>query len=277
MDAEPGSLSRLPRDIGVSSAAWGEWFLPQALDRASGFAGLVEVYSGGRHDLTVAANREAVRGSGLRVTVHGPYGGAAIGSARERTRRDAIDAHRRQLEAAAEVGALLYVIHPDVAPRPYRKGRDERVLAALDASFRDLEELQREVGVRIVVENMPAPGHSHFTLRSHLACSLPTPGDLELGELGFCLDTGHASLCDTLDDFLTDPPSHLAHVHLHDNRGPGEAGDPHRALGEGVVDVAAVLRCARENDATVIIEMPEERRVADSVAYLEREGLVGAE
>ena len=46
---------------------------------------------------------------------------------------------------------------------------------------------------------------------------------------------------------------------------------------EIIVPVAAVLRCARENDATVIIEMPEERRVADSVAYLEREGLVGLE
>ena len=267
-------MGKLPPHIGVSSAAWGRWYLPQALDRAADYAGLIEVYSGGRHELSSAQNRAAVRESGLRVTVHGPYGGLEVGGLRKRARREAIDTHRRHLEWAADAGAFLYVAHPDVAPKRYTEGRDERVLAALAASFRDFEELQREVGVPIAVENMPALDHSHLTLRSHLACSLPTPGDLKLGELGFCLDAGHAALCDTLDDFLADPPSRLVHVHLHDNRGPEERGDPHRALGDGMVDVAAVLRCAREHDASVIIEMPDEQRLVESIEYLEREKLV---
>jgi sugar phosphate isomerase/epimerase len=267
-------VSRLPADIGVSSAAWGEWFLPQALDRAAGFADLVEIYSGGRHTLTSAANRASVRAAGLSVTVHAPYGGLAIGGPGKRARREAIEAHREHLAAAADVGALRYVVHPDVAPRRYRRGRDDRVLAALDESFHELAELQRQTGVPVVVENMPALDHSHLTLRSHLSCSLPTPGDVDLGELGFCLDVGHASLCGALDDFLAHPPDRLKHVHLHDNRGPEDSGDPHRALGDGVVDVGAVLKCARDHGALTILEMQDEPRLADSIAYLEREGML---
>ena len=82
---------------------------------------------------------------------------------------------------------------------------------------------QRELGVRIVVENLPGVGFSHFG----------APGDLDLGELGLILDTGHAAICGTLHDFLREPHAELAHVHLHDNRGPADAGDPHLPLGEG--------------------------------------------
>ena len=71
-----------------------------------------------------------------------------------------------------------------------------------------------------------ASGSSHFT----------APGDLELGELGFVLDCGHAAISGTLDAFLTDPQARLAHVHLHSNFGPTDTDDPHRPLGEGVVE-----------------------------------------
>ena len=66
----------------------------------------------------------------------------------------------------------------------------------------------------------------------------------------------------------------LAHVHLHDNRGPADAGDPHLPLGRGIVDCGAVLRVARASGATVILELLDERSIAESVAYLERRGLL---
>lgn len=40
--------------------------------------------------------------------------------------------------------------------------RDQRVVDAVKRTFAELEELQRELGVRIVVENMPGVGFSHF-------------------------------------------------------------------------------------------------------------------
>ena len=94
--------------------------------------------------------------------------------------------------------------------------RDPKVLDALRRTFAELEEYQRELGVRIAVENMPGVGFSHFG----------APGDLDLGGLGLILDTGHAAICGTLHDFLREPHAELAHVHLHDNRGPADAGDP---------------------------------------------------
>jgi len=160
------------------------------------------------------------------------------------------------------------------------------VQVALQQSFHDLEEAQQDVGVRVAVENMPAPGHSHFhgpdDLRTcaapEVTVELAAPGlhgrGLDLGGLGVVLDAGHAAVCGTLQAFLAAPPANLVHVHLHDNKGAEETGDPHLALGEGVLDVAGVLQVARRAGATVILELPEEARLQRSIAYLELERLL---
>ena len=150
------------------------------------------------------------------------------------------------------------MVHPDY--QGCAVPRDPRVLDALRRTFAELEEYQRELGVRIVVENLPGVGFSHFG----------APGDLDLGELGLILDTGHAAICGTLHDFLREPHAELAHVHLHDNRGPADAGDPHLPLGRGVVDARAVLRAARASGATVILELLDEAAIRESIAHLER-------
>ena len=63
-------------------------------------------------------------------------------------------------------------------------------------------------------------------------------------------------------------------MHLHDNRGPADAGDPHLPLGRGVVDAGAVVRRARESGARVILELLDETAIVESVAYLERRGIL---
>ncbi len=253
---------KLPPDIGLPTDAWYRLPLPAALERIAARAELAEIYSADEHDLLAAQNRDAALASGLRLTVHGPYDDLEPGSLRERDRRRAVHVHRQHLEAAAEIGALTYVVHPDYSGCALP--RDPRVVDALQRTFAELEELQRELGVRIVVENMPGVGFSHFG----------APGDLDLGELGLILDTGHAAICGTLHSFLSEPHAELAHVHLHDNRGPADAGDPHLPLGRGVVDVGAVVRKARESGARVIIEVLSEAAIAESVAYLERRGIL---
>jgi sugar phosphate isomerase/epimerase len=252
----------LPPDIGLPCDAWYQLPLDAALDRVARYATLAEIASCEDHTLLATQNRRAAIESGLRLTVHGPWDDVEPGSRRERHRRYALSVHRRHLEAAAEIGAETYVIHPDYQGCAVR--RDPRVLDALQRTFAELEEYQRELGVRIAVENMPGVGFSHFG----------APGDLELGELGFILDTGHAAICGTLHDFLREPHAELAHVHLHDNRGPADAGDPHLPLGRGVVDARAVLRAARASDATVILEVLNEAAVRESIAHLERKGLL---
>ena len=117
--------------------------------------------------------------------------------------------------------------------------------------------------MRICLENMPGVGSSQFT----------APGDLELGELGLVLDCGHAAISGTLDAFLSDPRARLTRVDLHSNLGPTDADDPHRPLGEGVVDAAVVLGAARAAGATIILEHLHGPLALASIAYLEAQGL----
>ena len=255
----------LPPYIGLPTDAWYRLPLGAALEQVGRYATLAEIYSAEEHGLLSPENRRAATESGLRLTVHGPYDDVELGSLRERDRRHALTIHRRHLEAAAEIGAATYVVHPDY--RGEALPRDPRIENALQHSIAELEELQSELGVRIVLENMPGVGYSHFG----------APGDLDLGALGLILDTGHAAICGTLEAFLSTPHHELAHVHLHDNRGPVDAGDPHLPLGRGIVDCGAVLRAARASDATVILELLDERSILESIAYLERRGLIDTE
>jgi sugar phosphate isomerase/epimerase len=253
----------LPPDIGLPSQIYCDETLAAAFERLAPRTGLVEIDSFGLHTVLSPRNRRDALASGLRLTVHGPYGfDIQPGSPDEGVRAQAVAQHRRHVEAAAELGALLYVVHPDYIEPP--GPRDPVVVSALQRTIADLAELQRATGLPIVLENMPGVGASHFA----------APGDLELGELGLALDCGHAAISGTLDAFLAAPRARLAHVHLHDNGGPTDADDSHSPLGEGIVDAAAVLACARAAGATVILEHLDEPAVLASIAYLEAHGLV---
>jgi len=151
---------KLPPGIGLPTDARYRLPLAAALERIAVRAGLAEIYSADGHNLLAGANCCAAVASGLQLTVHGPYDDLEPGSPRERDRRHAVQIHRRHLEAAAEIGALTYVVHPDYSGCALP--RDQRVVDALQRTFAELEELQRELGVRIVVENMPGVGFSHF-------------------------------------------------------------------------------------------------------------------
>ncbi len=253
----------LPPDIGLPSQIYPDVPLGAALELLAARTSLVEIDSFGLHTVLSPRNRSAAAASGLRLTVHGPYSDEMQpGSTDEAVRRATIDEHRRYAAASAEVGALVYVAHSDYSEP--RTPRDPAVTAALQRTVMDLAGLQRELGLRIAMENMPGSGAAHFT----------GPGDLDLGELGLVLDCGHAAISGTLDAFLADPQARLAHVHLHSNQGPSDTDDPHLPLGEGVVDAAAVLAVARAAGATVILEHLDEAAALASIAYLESRGLV---
>ena len=150
--------------------------LPAALERISAHASSAKIRSFGLHTLLSKRNRGEARRAGLTYTVHGPFGYTGIWDLDEAERLKALDEHRRHLEASAEIGALLYVVHPDWHPEA--GPRDPAIVAQLDRSFETLRGWQDELGVEIVVENLPGAGMSHFT----------HPGDLDLRGLGLILD-----------------------------------------------------------------------------------------
>ena len=251
-----------PYDIGISTSAYADQLLPAALERIAADATAAEIRSFGLHTLLSPRNRRTVLASGLRCSVHGPFSYTGLGDASETVRLEVLDEHRRHFDAALEIGATLYLVHPDWHPEPLP--RDAAVVDALARSFDALRELQDEAALPIVVENMPGAGYSHFT----------APGELDLRGLGFALDAGHASISGTLDEFLAAPPPEWRHVHLHSNAGAGDLADPHLPVGTGVVDAAAVLAAARAAGASVVLELSNAEDVAASLTSLRREGLI---
>jgi len=254
-------VSDLP-DIGISTSAYADRLLAVALERIAELAPAAEIRSFGMHTLLSKRNRAEVGKAGLWYSVHGPFGYTGIWDVNEAERLKALDVHRRHLEASAEIGAHLYVVHPDW--RPETRPRDPAVVVQLGRSFETLSAWQDELGVEIVVENMPGTGHSHFT----------HPGDLDLGGLGLILDVGHASISGCLDEWLDDPHARLRHLHVHDNHGEGDDDDPHLGLGEGVVDAAAVMGAARKAGASVMLEHDSPEAVRTSLSRLRELGLI---
>jgi sugar phosphate isomerase/epimerase len=248
-------------DIGISTGAYANFSLAAALMRIAEIAPAAEVLSAGHHSLLEAANARVVELSGLPFTVHGPFLHFEYGSRSSRQHRRALDEHRRHMEAAAGLGASLYVVHPDLQRR--WKGWDSKVQCTLEASFEQLARLQQEYGMTIAVENLPFVRHTHFH----------APGDLDLKGLGLSLDVGHAAVTGTLSAWLADGQYRLAHVHLHDNEGH-VGGDQHMPLGRGVIDAAPVLELARARGADVVLEHKNEADVMESLRHLEERRLI---
>lgn len=248
-------------DIGISTGAYAALPLAAALLRIAELAPSAEICSWGLHSLLQPYNTRAVSTIGLPFTVHGPLVHDGIGSRSRAKHRAAIELHRRHMSAAAELGATVYVVHPDLQPR--QMPWNPRVAAALERSFDELRLLQEELRLTVVVENLPFARRSHYT----------APGDLDLQGLGLALDVGHATVTGTLAAWLADSRVPIRHLHLHDNLGRA-AGDLHQALGSGVVDAAPALTAARAAGASIVLEHIREADVIASLEHLRRRGLL---
>jgi sugar phosphate isomerase/epimerase len=248
-------------DIGISTGAYANFSLAAALLRIGEIAPSAEILSVGQHSLLLPANQRVIELAGLPFTVHGPFLHFEYGSRSQRQHRAALEVHRRHLAVAAELGARVYVVHPDLQRR--YKGWDPRVVKTLESSFEELAVLQEESGVIIAVENLPFVRHTHFR----------APGDLDLHGLGLSLDVGHAAVTGTLDAWLADGTYALKHVHLHDNEGH-VGGDQHLALGRGMIDAAPVMELARAAGASVVLEHKNEADVIESLRHLHQRGLI---
>jgi len=249
--------------IGISTGAYGHLSLAAALDRVGEEAGFAEVCSWGHHMLTEPSNLHAVASAGVPITVHGPFAHHGEVHRLWNRHRAVNEMHRRHMSAAAEAGALLYVVHPD--PHMRLRPGNPAAAAVFDHTLEELRGLQAETGVSVAVENLPFSWLSRYT----------TPWDLDLDGLGFVLDVGHAAIEGTFDHWLKVRPEALRHVHLHDNLGLRQH-DSHMALGSGVVDAEKPLALARAAGATVVLEHIREEDVASSLRHLRERGLLGA-
>jgi len=120
-------------------------------------------------------------------------------------------------------------------------------------------------GLRVYIENV-------LERSPEMLCDIVSAVNDE--RLGLCLDIGHASHVKsdiTINEWAEHMLPFLGHVHLHNNYGER---DTHNAPGDGIVDVAALIRLVAQAapDVTFTVETIDGR---SSVKWLESIGFLG--
>ena len=195
------------------------------------------------HDAAVLGDLRAhLSDAGLRAhSVHAPISegltdgvwGAAysIATTDEPARLRAVEETLAALRAASDLGAGFLVVHIGVplAQNPDRK--DNR----REAAVRSLERLRTDaapLGVRLALEVIPNPISEAEALVTFIE------EELEVDDVGICLDSGHAFLMGDLIDAIETVSGHLLTTHLHDNR---KHADDHLVPFDGGIDWAAAV------------------------------------
>ena len=255
--------------IGLSTAAfYGKWEVEEAAMRLRGYgADCAEVFLQTRSEYTREfARLVRTKLDGLPCASLHPMGTAFENdffgrSARQRA--DALDMLRRVLDAAAELGAHLYVYHGRYSPArvelPFEPQRNAEVVGRMqeEAARRD---------IRIAWENV-------------CWCQLTTPERVRemrrlLPDIRFTLDIKQAMRagCDPIA-FVDAMGAQLANVHVCD-------WDEQKRLclpGEGAFDFEAFIRALNRADyrGAVIVEpylalVKSDAALTDAIAYLKR-------
>ncbi len=216
----------------------------------------------------------AAQQAGLDVwSVHAPLDeGTDIASLDETARRYAVERMIHTLDLAEACGAKWVVVHCS-----HPLNREEQRHSARNQSLRSLNELFKRAsqrGVGLAIENNPAP-----FVASNVA-EIAWMLQMIDGEVGLCLDTGHANLTGQLDSILNTLCANIVTLHLHDNDGQD---DDHWLPGIGTIDwqqVAGALQGCDYNGPlmcelapSVVAQMQDLKAIAEAVraAFSHRE------
>lgn len=235
--------------FGLSTYLYHDWTLaPRHLDEVAAHdVLLVELFATRTHfDYHDAAARrdlgDWLTASGLFLhSVHAPivdglvngqWGTALSTAASDAERRArAIREAEAALSLAQTVPFEFLVVHlgvPDSLAPP--RGDNDR--ASARRSVEDLHALATKHGVRLALEVMPN------RLSTAEALIDLIDNDLDLPDVGLCLDYGHAFLMGDLADTIEIAAGHLVTSHIHDNDGKSDA---HLVPFEGRIDWATAV------------------------------------
>lgn len=187
------------------------------------------------------------------VLCHGPFFDLYPTSPDPRIVSVARERHEAALEAAAALGAGIYVAHVNSIPLiRNRKYRDAFVSASAEF-WRRMADRAGKSETTIALENMwePVPD-----LQARIV------GEAGHPHLKASFDNGHALVFSELPaaEWVRTLGDDLVHLHLHDNDGDY---DGHRPIGEGVEDWPALLEARREAAPGAILVMESDRLEAN--------------
>ena len=152
-------------------------------------------------------------------------------SADEAVRRQAVDEATAALEIARTLPYEFLVVHlgqPDSRRPPADDNRPDAARRSIEA----LCERARPLGVRLALEVVPN------TLSSAQSLVRFIEEELELPDVGICMDFGHAFLMGDLLDAVEAASGFLVTAHVHDNNGKA---DDHLVPLDGAIEWAPAL------------------------------------
>ena len=226
---------------------------------------------------------ELLRKEGIApVSLHAPFSREISLSTLDALRRLAsVSKGLAAIVGAGAAGVETVIFHPadDVRNLPLRGpstmlraapsvSRGGEHAEALTESLRKLCAAARERGLRVAIENMPS---------GELGASIVEIADLVrasgIGNLGVCVDTGHANMNKDLVEGVAAAGDRLFALHVHDNDG---VKDQHLAVFAGTADwegfVGELARVAFKG--CFMLEtgyiFPREGNPAPSLEWLER-------
>ncbi len=196
-------------------------------------------------DLDIAGVRQALAETGLGLVGHTAWY-LPLASPFDELRAAAIGEVERCLEVLAALGASRVNVHPDARVPLYDQ---DWIIARNVESLRGLAERARELGLTLMLENLPGMFGRVDVLKA-IFDALPT--------LAFHLDVAHANLlvpANHSEALLGAFASRLAHVHLSDNKGGDR--DLHLPLGAGLIDWPWVVKLLKRHgyDDTITLEV----------------------
>jgi sugar phosphate isomerase/epimerase len=235
----------------------------------------VEVFANRPHlllddDRSTAELVEALRDTGLHASsVHAPIadslrGGVwgtpfSIAAADALAREQAVEEVTRAIQLANHLQAHFVVVHVGVPESQQRSAAENRP----DAARRSIETLAATampLGVRLALEVIPN------RLSSAEGLVRLIEEDLDLPDLGVCLDFGHAHLAGDVVEAIETLSGHVVTTHVHDN---GGRSDEHLVPFEGTIDweAAAIGLQKIGYEGVLVFELAAS---ADTRAVLER-------
>ncbi|MBI0584822.1 MAG: sugar phosphate isomerase/epimerase [Methanomassiliicoccus sp.] len=239
--------------IAASSPAFSALPFPQALETIASNFKAWEVVAEGRHDLREIEREflDLTPSYDLEFSAHAPMSDINIGSLNPRMREAALRELIAGLGGCHRLGMDVYTVHPAFMT-PLGLVSREKVAETAKNSLRRLDDLSRDLGVRVALENMPRSPFATGTTPEALT-------DLIEGtDLSICLDVGHAHTMGLLPAFLP-LKDRIINLHVHDNKGDFDA---HLPIGEGTVDFGLVVSAFRDYGGRFVIES---RGIADAV------------
>jgi sugar phosphate isomerase/epimerase len=170
----------------------------------------------------------------------------SIASPDEESRALAVRETEAALELARRVPLSVLVVHPGLQD-PLLSPQVQNSREAAVRSVEEIVALASPLGVRVALEVIPNAMATADALVELL-------DDLDMPEVGVCLDFGHAHMQGDVVDAIESLSGVLAATHVHDNHGER---DEHLAPFDGTIDWAGALTALEKigYEGTLMLEL----------------------